>query len=71
MPRLLRSFHDLRRRQDQAAETILDAAAEAKDLGVKEPVHWERVGKTVLLTLPEAAVKNPPCRYAWAFEITP
>jgi hypothetical protein len=40
-------------------------------LGVKEPVRWERVGKAVLLTLPEAAVKNPPCRYAWAFEITP
>lgn len=39
-------------------------------LGVKEPVPWERVGKAVMLTLPGTAVKNPPCRYAWVFEIT-
>jgi len=45
--------------------------ARVRMLGVKEPVRWERVGKALLLILPEAAVKNPPCRYVWAFEITP
>ncbi len=38
-------------------------------LGVREPVRWERSGKGVLLTLPAAALKNPPCRHAWVFEM--
>jgi len=47
------------------------AGSEVRMLGVKEPVRWEKVGKGVLLTLPEQAVKNPPCRHAWAFKFLP
>jgi len=45
--------------------------SEVRMLGVKEPVRWEKAGKGVLLTLPEQAVRNPPCRHAWAFKMTP
>ena len=45
--------------------------SEVRMLGVKAPVRWERAGKGVLLTLPEQAVRNPPCRHAWAFKLTP
>ena len=38
-------------------------------LGVKDEVRWERAGSAALLLLPDSAVKNPPCLYAWAFEI--
>ncbi len=47
------------------------AGSEVRMLGVKEPVRWEKAGKGVLLTLPEQAVKNPPCRHAWAFKFRP
>ncbi len=47
------------------------AGSEVRMLGVREPVRWENVGKGVLLTLPESAVKNPPCRHAWAFKFRP
>jgi len=39
-------------------------------LGAREPVGWEKAGKGVLLTLPEEAVKTPPCRHAWVFKMT-
>ncbi|HVP91549.1 MAG TPA: alpha-L-fucosidase [Terriglobales bacterium] len=44
---------------------------EVRMLGVAGPVRWERAGKGVLLTLPERAVKAPPCRHAWVFELRP
>jgi alpha-L-fucosidase len=47
------------------------AGTEVRMLGAKEPVRWERAGKGVLLTLPERAVKAPPCRDAWVFKIRP
>ncbi len=47
------------------------AGSVVRMLGVREPVRWERAGKGVLLTLPAAALASPPCRHAWAFEITP
>jgi hypothetical protein len=28
------------------------------------------VGQGMLIHLPAAAVKNPPCRHAWAFKIS-
>jgi len=39
-------------------------------LGVKGTLLWEAVGQGMLIHLPAAAVKNPPCRYAWAFKIS-
>ena len=47
------------------------AGTEVRMLGAKEPVRWEREGKGVLLTLPERAVKAPPCRDAWVFKMRP
>jgi alpha-L-fucosidase len=47
------------------------AGTEVRMLGVKEPVRWERSGKGVLLTLPDKAVKMPPCRHAWVFKMRP
>jgi alpha-L-fucosidase len=44
---------------------------EVRMLGVMEPVRWEKVGKGVLLTLPDQALKNPPCSHAWAFKMMP
>jgi alpha-L-fucosidase len=44
--------------------------SEVRMLGVKAPVRWEKTGKGVLLALPEQAVRNPPCRHAWAFKMT-
>jgi alpha-L-fucosidase len=38
-------------------------------LGCGDPVRWEKVGKGTLLYLPESALKNPPCRHAWAFKL--
>jgi alpha-L-fucosidase len=43
--------------------------ASIRMLGVKDEVRWERVAGAALVTLPDSALKNPPCRYAWAFEI--
>jgi alpha-L-fucosidase len=43
--------------------------SEVRMLGVSRPVRWEKDGRAVLLTLPEEAVKNPPCRHAWVFKI--
>ena len=40
-------------------------------LGVEGEVRWERNGKGALLTVPERALKTPPCRYAWAFSFKP
>jgi alpha-L-fucosidase len=37
-------------------------------LGCGDPVRWEKVGQGTLLYLPESALKNPPCRHAWAFK---
>ncbi len=47
------------------------AGTEVRMLGVPGAVRWERAGKGVLLTLPERAVKAPPCRHAWVFEMRP
>ncbi len=40
-------------------------------LGVDGAVSWEKNGKGALLTVPERALKTPPCRYAWAFSFKP
>jgi len=38
-------------------------------LGCGDSVRWEKAGKGTLLYLPESALKNPPCRHAWAFKL--
>jgi len=51
----------------------LKDTATVRMLGVKDAVRWEHGGaggRSVVLTLPESALSRPPCRYAWAFEIT-
>ncbi len=40
-------------------------------LGVKNTLRWEPVGKGVLIHIPPSAVRNPPCRHAWAFKFSP
>jgi alpha-L-fucosidase len=47
------------------------SGSEVRMLGVREAVRWERVGKGVLLTLPDQAVQSPPCRHAWTFKMKP
>ncbi len=39
-------------------------------LGYSGAVPWEAAGKGMLIRVPDAAVKNPPCRHAWAFKIS-
>ena len=39
-------------------------------LGYSGAVPWEAAGKGMLIRVPTAAVKNPPCRHAWAFKIS-
>lgn len=39
-------------------------------LGYDHPLKWENIGKGILIEVPEEVVKNPPCRYAWAFKIS-
>jgi len=39
-------------------------------LGVEGSLHWEKVGKGVLIHIPAPAAENPPCRHAWTFKIT-
>ncbi|MFC1726640.1 alpha-L-fucosidase [candidate division KSB1 bacterium] len=38
-------------------------------LGVEKEVKWEKVGEGVLIYVPDAAQKEPPCKYAWTFKI--
>ncbi|MFH1941588.1 MAG: alpha-L-fucosidase [bacterium] len=38
-------------------------------LGTQNRLEWEPSGKGVLIHVPESAIKNPPCSYAWAFKI--
>jgi alpha-L-fucosidase len=47
------------------------AGARVEMLGVPGLLKWEAVGRGVLIHLPVNAVQNPPCRYAWAFRISP
>jgi len=49
----------------------LKAGTVVRMLGVKDNVRWKRLGEGagVMLKLPDSALKNPPGRYAWAFEI--
>jgi alpha-L-fucosidase len=42
-----------------------------KMLGVEATVRWEENGKGALLTVPDRALKSPPCRYAWTFSFQP
>jgi alpha-L-fucosidase len=44
--------------------------AEVHLLGYNKSLSWEKVGKGVLIELPEQVVQNPPCRYAWSFKIS-
>ena len=39
-------------------------------LGYDKPLNWELVGKGVRIDVPEEAIKDPPCRYAWSFKIS-
>jgi len=39
-------------------------------LGHDHSLKWENIGKGILIEVPEEVVKNPPCRYAWAFKIS-
>ena len=46
-----------------------DEGGDIRMLGVEERVKWEKVGKGVLISVPEKAVKDPPCSHAWTFKI--
>jgi hypothetical protein len=39
-------------------------------LGGSSPLRWEKVGKGVLIHLPEDILMDPPCGFAWTFRIT-
>ena len=45
------------------------AGGTVRMLGVDRPLRWERVGKGVLIEVPESILGDPPCRYAWVFKI--
>ncbi len=47
-----------------------DSGARIQMLGLKGFLKWEKVGKGILIEVPAAAQKNPPCRHAWTFKIT-
>ncbi len=52
-------------------ETIQpDDGTEVFMLGYNKPLQWEKVGKGVLIEVPEAMVQNPPCQHAWAIKIS-
>jgi len=36
-------------------------------LGTNKSLKWERVGKGILIEIPESIIKDPPCKNAWAF----
>jgi len=38
-------------------------------LGVPGGLKWEKAGKGMLIHVPDAIVKNPPCKHAWIFKI--
>jgi alpha-L-fucosidase len=40
-------------------------------LGVRGRLKWEKTGKGFLIQVPSGALRNPPCRHAWVFKITP
>ena len=39
-------------------------------LGVNKPLKWQKSGNGFYIEIPEKIRKNPPCKYAWAFEIS-
>jgi alpha-L-fucosidase len=39
-------------------------------LGAGGALKWEKVGTGALIELPAAAIRHPPCRYAWTFKLT-
>lgn len=45
------------------------AGTKIEMLGVAGALQWEKAGKGVLIHIPTSAVRNPPCRHAWAFKI--
>jgi alpha-L-fucosidase len=46
------------------------AGGKIRLLGAGGFLTWERAGKGTLIHLPATALRNPPCRHAWAFKIT-
>ncbi len=38
-------------------------------LGVPGDLKWKKAGKGMLIHVPDAIVKNPPCQHAWTFKI--
>ncbi len=46
------------------------AGAKITMLGVNGGVMWEKTGKGVLIHVPAAALRTPPCRHAWVFKIS-
>jgi alpha-L-fucosidase len=39
-------------------------------LGTGKELNWEKAGNGFIIDIPEKLRKNPPCKYAWAFEIS-
>ena len=39
-------------------------------LGYDQPLKWEKVGKGVLIEVPEEMIYKPLCQYAWSFKIS-
>ena len=44
--------------------------AEVTMLGYTQKLKWEKVGKGVLIDIPEEIINNPPCNFAWSFKIS-
>ncbi|UCG26801.1 MAG: alpha-L-fucosidase [Bacteroidales bacterium] len=47
-----------------------DEGAKITILGYNKNLVWKRAGEGILIEVPEELIKNPPCRYAWAFKIS-
>ena len=46
------------------------AGAKVHLLGSKTSLKWKAEGQGFVISIPEALRKNPPCSYAWVFEVS-
>jgi alpha-L-fucosidase len=49
----------------------LEPGTKVRLLGAKGVVSWQPSGEDVVVTVPEGAVKSPPCRHAFVFKLSP
>ena len=38
-------------------------------LGYDKNLDWEKIGNSILISIPDDVQLDPPCKFAWAFKI--